>query len=83
MNIYYYSMKRSMKRVKNILDSGVPNRKIKFFPSGNKLKPVKSKVVKLLPEPLNPTKYVPPVEKPTPKPRTKRPVPMSVSKTNC
>ena len=70
-------MKRSMKRVKNILDSAVPNRKIKFFPSGNKLKPLKSKAVKLLQEPLKPTKYVSPVEKPIPKPRTQksRPVP--------
>ena len=37
---------------------------------------MKSKVVKFLPEPLKPTKYVPPQKKPTPKHRTKRPVPM-------
>ena len=61
---------------KSLLDSPVPDSKIKFFPSGNKLK---SKIIKLLPEPLQPTKYVPPVspseEKPVPLPRilSKRP----------
>ena len=67
---------------KTLLDSPVPNQKIKFFlsrnPSGNK-----SKIIKLLPKPLKLTKYVPPVsppvspqpKKPTPKPRilSKRP----------
>ena len=55
---------------KTFLDSPVPNRKIKFFPSGNKLKPLKSKLIKLLPEPLKPTKYVAPA--PKPKPRTQK-----------
>ena len=40
-------LKRSFE--KTLLDSPVPNRKIKFFPSGNKLKPLKSKLIKLLP----------------------------------
>ena len=55
---------------KTLLDSPVPNSKIKFSPSGetggNKLK---SKLIKLLPDPLKPTKYVSPKEKPVPKPR--------------
>ena len=67
---------------KTLLDSPVPNRKIMFLPSGRKklksklIKPFKSKIIKLLPDPLQPTKYVPP--KPTPKPRvlSKRPVPL-------
>ena len=61
---------------KTLLDSPVPNRKIKFLPSGNKsksksksFKRFNSKLIKLFPEPLKPTKYVPP--KPTPKPRVK------------
>lgn len=75
-------MKRSMKWSKNILDSPVLNQNIKFFPSGNKLRPLKSKLIKLLPQPLKPTKCVPPktppAQKPAPKPRilSKRPVPI-------
>ena len=65
--IYKYSMDKSLRR--SILDTPVPDRKIKFFPSGSKLKPLKSKLVKLLPEPLKPTKYV---EKPIPKPRKQK-----------
>ena len=71
---YAERLKRSFE--KTLLDSPVPNSKIKFSPSGNKLK---SKIIKLLPKPLKPTKYVPPVsppeEKPVPKPRvlSKRP----------
>ena len=67
-------MKKSMKfEKKTLLDSSVPNRKIKFLPSNSKLK---SKLIKLSPEPLKPTKYVSP--EPIPKPRTQksRPVPM-------
>ena len=58
---------------KTLLDQPVPNKKVKFFLSRNKSK---LKTTKLLPEPLKPTKYVPP--KPTPKPRvlSKRPVPL-------
>ena len=56
-----------------MLDSSVPNKKIKFFrspsQSGNKLKPLKLKS-----DPLKPTKYVAP--QPIPKPRKSRPVPM-------
>ena len=37
-------LKRSFE--KTLLDTRVPNRKIKFFPSGNKLKLLKSKAVK-------------------------------------
>ena len=68
---YEKRLKRSFG--KTLLDSPVSNRKIKFLPSGNKLK---SKVIKLLPEPLKPTKYVAP--QPIPKPRTQksRPVPI-------
>ena len=59
---------------KTLLDSPVPNRKIKFFPTE---KGLKSKAVKVLPEPLKPTKYVPPkpepeAVKPVPLPRLKR-----------
>ena len=70
---------------KTLLDSPVPNSKIKFSPSGNKSKTLKSKLIKLLPDPLKPTKYVPPRESasplpyaPVPKPRvfSKRPVPL-------
>ena len=62
-------MKRSFDKSfeKTILDTDVPNKKVKFFPSGNRLKPLTSKLVKLLPDPLVPTKY-----KPVPKPRTKQ-----------
>ena len=62
---------------KTLLDSPVPNKKIKFSLRGNKLK---LETTKLLPKPLKPTKYVPPTQtpKPTPKPRviSKRPVPL-------
>ena len=67
---------------KTLLDSSVPNQKIKFFPSGNKSKTLKSKLIKFLPDPLQPTKYKPPKtqipQKPVPKPRvlSKRPVPL-------
>ena len=59
--------------IKTLLDSPVPNKKIKFFPSAKKLG---SKLINILPEPLKPTKYVAP--KPVPKPRTQksRPVPL-------
>ena len=63
-------LKRSFE--KTLLDSPVPNRKIKFFPSGNKLKPLKSKLIKLLPQPLKPTKYVAPAPTCKPKPRTQK-----------
>ena len=58
---------------KSLLDSPVPNSKIKFFPSG----------IKLLPDPLKPTKYVPPKEKPVAKPRvlSKRP-PVPLPRSN-
>ena len=73
--LYEKRLKRSFE--KTLLDTPVPNRKIKFFPSGNKLKPLKSKAVKVLPEPLVPTKYVPPKpeperEKTVPLPRLKK-----------
>ena len=64
---------------KTLLDSPVPNRKIKFFPSGNRLKSLKSKAVKLLPDPLKPTKYIAPAPKPEPrtqKSRVSPPVPL-------
>ena len=70
-------LKRSFE--KTLLDSPVPNRKIKFFPSGNKLKPLKSKLIKLLPDPLKPTKYIAPAPKPEPrtqKSRVSPPVPL-------
>ena len=60
---------------KTLLDQPVPNKKVKFFLSDGK---IKSKINRLLPEPLKPTKYAPPkpTQKPTPKPRvlSKRPV---------
>ena len=63
-------LKRSFE--KTLLDTRVPNRKIKFFPTE---KGLKSKVVRVLPEPeLKPTKYVPPKpepEPPVPLPRLK------------
>ena len=81
-------MEKRINRLKNksfekmILDQPVPNKKVKFSLRGNKLK---LDTIRLLPEPLKPTKYTPP--KPTPKPRskstpkptpkpTKRPVPL-------
>ena len=85
---YAEQLKRSFK--KTLLDSPVPNRKIKFFPSGNKSKTLKSKLIKLLPDPLQPTKYKPPVLgaeswapfPPTPPPRRpKRRAPVSRSST--
>ena len=51
---------------KTLLDQPVPNKKVKFSLRGNKLKLDK---IRLLTEPLKPTKYTPP--KPTPKPRSK------------
>ena len=54
---------------KTLLDTPVPNRKIKFFPTENGLR---SRVVRVLPEPdIKPEKYVPPAPKP-PKPRTQK-----------
>ena len=78
---YAERWKKSFK--KSLLDSPVPNSKIKFFSSGNKSKTLKSKTIKLLPDPLKPTKYKPPqpAEIPVPKPRvlSKRPsVPVPV-----
>ena len=60
---------------KTLLDSPVPNKKVKFLLNKEKQK-LQGKVIKLLPEPLKPIKYIPP--KPTPKPRilSKRPVPL-------
>ena len=55
----------------------MPNRKIKIFRSGNKLKPLKSKLIKLLPEPLKPTKYVPIPKPRTQKSRSKKPKPIA------
>ena len=66
--LYEKRLKRSFE--KTLLDSPAPNKEIKFFPSGNKLKPLKSKLIKLLPEHLKPTKYVAPA--PKPKPRTQK-----------
>ena len=81
MNIYIVWTDQWIDHLKKtLLDSSVPNQKIKFFPSGNKLKPLNTKLIKLLPKPLKPTKYVPPQPiKPIPKPRTKKiPVPPPV-----
>ena len=53
---------------KTLLDSPVPNRKIKFPLRGNKSKSkFEWQTIKGLPDPLKPIKYAPP--KPTPKPR--------------
>ena len=74
---YEKRLKRSFG--KTLLDSPVPNRKIKFFPSGNRLKSLKSKAVKLLPDPRKPTKYIAPAPKPEPrtqKSRVSPPVPL-------
>ena len=55
---------------KTLLDQPVPNKKVKFSLRENKSK---LETIKLLPEPLKPTKYVPPkpqvLSKRTPKPR--------------
>ena len=65
-------MKKRIDRLRNksfkktLLDTPVPNKKVKFSLRENKLKLDK---IRLLPEPLKPTKYTPP--KPTPKPRSK------------
>ena len=55
---------------KTLLDTPVPNKKVKILPSR------KSKIIKLLPDPLKPSKYTPP--KPVPKPKTEklRPIPL-------
>ena len=57
---------------KTLLDTPVPNKKVKFSLRGNKLK---LETIKL-PEPIKPTQYKPP--KPIPKPRvkSKKPVPL-------
>ena len=66
---------------KTLLDSPVPNSKVKLSLSRdtgkNKSKSLKTKLIKLLPDPLQPTKYKSP-QKPVPKPRvlSKRPVPL-------
>ena len=49
--LYEKRLKRSFE--KTLLDTPVPNRKIKLFPTE---KGLKSKVVKVLPEPRKPTK---------------------------
>ena len=59
---------------KTLLDSPVPNRKIKILPGG------KSKVIKVLPEPLVPTEYVAP--KPKPKPRTQKSRPVLLPRSS-
>ena len=53
-----------------LLDEPVPNKKVKFSLRGNK---PKSEIVKLLPDPIKPTKLTP---KPIPKPRKKTPKPI-------
>ena len=58
---------------KTLLDSPVPNRKTKFFPTE---KGLKSKAVKVLPEPTKPEKYIPPKPEPGPSP----PVPLRLSR---
>ena len=65
---YAERLKRSFE--KSLLDSPVPNRKIKILPGR------KSKVIKVLPEPLVPTKYVAPPPKPKPRTQKSRPVPL-------
>ena len=59
--------------IKTLLDSPVPNNKIKFFPSAKKLG---SKLINILPEPLKLTKYVAPKPKPKPRTQKSRPVPL-------
>ena len=79
-------MKKRIDRLRNksfkktLLDTPVPNKKVKFSLRGNKSK---LETTKLLPDPLKPTKPTPkprskPTPKPTPKPRvlSKRPVPL-------
>ena len=86
----YRAMEKRIDRLRNksfektLLDSPVPNKKVKFSLRGNKSK---LETIKL-PEPLKPTKYKPlkptpkprskSISKPTPKPRvlSKRPVPL-------
>ena len=53
-----------------LLDSPVPNKKVKFSLRGNK---PKLETIKLLPDPIKPTKLTP---KPIPKPRKKTPKPI-------
>ena len=55
---------------KTLLDEPVHDKKIKFSLRGNKLK---SEIVKLLPDPIKPTKAIP---KPIPKPRKNLPKPI-------
>ena len=63
---------------KTLLDEPVHDKKIKFSLRGNKLK---SEIVKLLPDPIKPTKATP---KPIPKPRKNPPKtnPKTQSKIN-
>ena len=69
-------LKRSFE--KTHLDTPVSNRKIKFFPTKTGLK---SKAAKVLPEPLVPTKYVPPKPEPEPSPPVPLPrLPRSIPK---
>ena len=82
IDIHYIVMEKRINRLinksfeKTLLDSPVLNSKVKLSlsrdTSKNKSKSLKSKLIKLLPDPLKPTKYVP---KPVPKPRvlSKRP----------
>ena len=68
---YKVRWKRSFEN--SLLDTRVPNRKIKFFPTPTGFK---SKVVRVLPESeLKPEKYVPPKPKPEPEPETEPRVP--------
>ena len=88
----YIAMEKRINRLINksfeqqsLLDSPVPNVKVKFPLSRKKSKSkFEWETIKSLPEPLKPTQYVPPKQtpkprpKPTPKPRvlSKRPVPL-------
>ena len=65
---YAKRLKRSFE--KSLLDRPVPNKKIKILPGR------KSKVIKVLPEPLVPTEYVAPPSKPKPRTQKSRPVPL-------
>ena len=68
-----YGKRLNRSFIKTLLDSPVPNKKIKFFPSAKKLG---SKLINMLPEPLKPTKYVAPKPKPKPRTQKSRPVPL-------
>ena len=72
---YAERLKRSFE--KSLLDSPVPNRKIKILRSSDLrtglLPGRKTKVTKVLPDPLVPTKYVAPPPKPNPRTKKARP----------